>query len=196
MFDPTDEKAAIRKRLRTARQNHAAELPPEVSALVFRRPPEPVLKLVPDGASIGLYRATAGEAPAGGYARFFMEAGHSIALPRVTTRDAAMTFHAHTDPYGENNLVEGPMGLMQPAADAPELTPQVLFIPLVGFTDRGGRIGQGGGYYDRWLAAHPGTTAIGLAWDLQKVDHLPIEEHDMPLAAVVTPTRIYGPFER
>ncbi len=86
------------------------------------------------------------------------------------------------------------MGLMQPAADAPLVVPEVLFMPLVGFTERGERIGQGGGFYDRWLAAHPATIAIGLAWDMQKVDDLPIEAHDMPLTAVITPTRIYGPF--
>lgn len=70
----------------------------------------------------------------------------------------------------------------------------MLFVPLVGFTAEGARLGQGGGHYDRWLADHPDTTAIGLAWDGQRVDDLPTEAHDIPLAAVVTPTRIYGPF--
>ena len=35
---------------------------------------------------------------------------------------------------------------------------------------------------------------LGLAWDTQLVDELPIEPHDVPLSAIVTPTRIYGPF--
>jgi 5-formyltetrahydrofolate cyclo-ligase len=70
----------------------------------------------------------------------------------------------------------------------------VLFVPVVGFTEDGARLGQGGGHYDRWLAAHPGAVAIGLAWDCQRVDALPVEPHDAPLAAVVTPTRLYGPF--
>jgi 5-formyltetrahydrofolate cyclo-ligase len=62
----------------------------------------------------------------------------------------------------------------------------------VGFTASGARLGQGGGHYDRWLAEHPGTLAVGLAWDAQLCDTLPTEPHDAPLAAVVTPTRIYG----
>ena len=190
----TDQKAALRKRLRTARREHAAALPPQVSALIFSRPPAPVLDLVPDGATIGLYRAGEGEAPAAAYAKFFQEAGHTIALPRVTTLAQPMTFHVHTDPYEESDLVDGPMGLRQPAADAPQVEPQVLFMPLVGFTEGGARIGQGGGFYDRWLVAHPGTVAIGMAWDVQRVDELPVEDHDMPLTAIVTPTRIYGPF--
>ncbi len=194
MTDIAEQKAAIRKALRKARREHAASLPKEVSALVFRAPPAPLRELVPEGATIGLYRADTGEAPAGGYARHFMEAGHSIALPRIGRLEDPMQFHLHTDPYGETDLVEGRMGLMQPAEDAPVVEPEVLFMPLVGFTERGERIGQGGGFYDRWLADHPDTLAIGMAWDVQRVDELPIEDHDMALAAIVTPTRIYGPF--
>ncbi len=194
MSEITKQKAAIRKQLRKARREHAAALPSAVSALVFRQPPAPIARLVPEGATIGLYRADTGEAPTGGYARHFMENGHVIALPRITVLDAPMTFHAHTDPYGETDLVEGPMGLKQPAADAPQVVPDVLFMPLVGFTAQGDRIGQGGGFYDKWLAAHPDSLAIGMAWDIQRMDELPVEDHDMPLAAIVTPTRIYGPF--
>ena len=193
-MDIPEQKAALRKALRQARREHAAALPPQISALVFSRPPQAVLELVPAGASIGLYRADPGEAPAAAYARFFHEAGHPIALPRITTLDKPMRFHAHSDPYAEGDLEPGRMGLMQPAATAPELTPQVLFMPLVGFTTRGERIGQGGGFYDRWLAAHPATIAIGMAWDMQEVPALPIEAHDMPLTAIITPTRLLGPF--
>src|SRR3546814_6880034 len=57
----------------------------------------------------------------------------------------------------------------------------------------GRRLGQGGGHYDRWLAAHPGARAIGLAWDEQLCEDLPHETHDIRLDAIVTPTRLYGP---
>lgn len=192
--DIAARKAALRKKLRRARKDHAAALPREVSALVFNRPPAAVAALVPEGATIGLYRTDEGEAPAEGYARYFHEHGHTIALPRITTRDRPMTFHLHIDPYDDDALESGPMGLRQPAADTPEVEPDVLFMPLVGFTAAGERLGQGGGFYDRWLAAHPGAMAIGMAWDIQEVDELPLEHHDRPLAAIVTPTRIIGPF--
>lgn len=194
MTSIAERKAALRKELRARRKAHAAALPPEVSALVFNRPPRPVLELVPEGATIGLYRADPGEAPASRYIRFFFEAGHPVALPRVTTLADPMRFQPHTDPYGESDLVPGTLGLMQPSGDLAEIVPDVLFMPLVGFTARGERLGQGGGFYDRWLAAHPQTIAIGMAWDVQEVDELPMEDHDMPLAAIITPTRILGPF--
>ena len=78
--------------------------------------------------------------------------------------------------------------------EAPALVPDVLFCPLVGFSERGGRLGLGAGHYDRWLADHAPQLAIGLAWDCQLVDDLPIEPHDRALDAVITPTRLYGPF--
>ena len=112
----------------------------------------------------------------------------------MTTLAQPMTFHANTDPFDESDLVDGPMGLRQPAAGLPELVPAVLFMPLLGFNTNGDRLGQGGGFYDRWLAAHPATLAIGMAWDVQEMDDLPVEDHDMPLAAIITPTRILGPF--
>ena len=164
-------------------------------ALIFHRPPSPLLELIPHNAIIGLYHAGAYEAPTASYAKFFLERGHELALPRLSERDAAMQFAQFIDPYEESDLEAGPFGMSQPSADAPVLEPTVLFVPLVGFTDAGMRLGQGGGHYDRWLAVRPETTAIGLAWDCQRVDELPVEDHDVPLSVIVTPTRLYGPFE-
>jgi 5-formyltetrahydrofolate cyclo-ligase len=186
-------KPALRKALRAARRAHADALDPRISALVFKRPPAALGDLIPAGATIGFYVAVAGEAPALGYARHFHEAGHPIALPWFAARDTPMQFRRWDSPWLDDLLVPGPFGL-QPPADAEPAEPQVLIVPLVGFTDDGGRLGQGGGHYDRWLAAHPHATAIGLAWDCQLIPALPREDHDHPLRAVVTPTRLYGPF--
>ena len=187
-------KEELRKTLRAARKAHAAALPDSIRALVFHRPPAPLLALVPDDAVIGIYRETGAEAPASSYGKFFLEHGHELALPRFAGGGEPMTFGRFADPYGGGDLEEGPFGIMQPTDDAPELVPEVLFVPLVGFTDQGDRLGQGGGHYDRWLQRHPDTVAIGLGWDCQRVETLPLEAHDRRLRAVVTPTRLYGPF--
>ena len=194
MSEIIELKKTLRSELRRKRVEHAAALPAEVSALVFNRPPGAVLDLVPVDATIGLYRSDTGEAPSSGYIRFFFERGHRIALPRVTTLDKPMEFRLHTDPYEESDLEAGVWGLRQPRVDAPMVVPEVLFMPLIGFTAKGDRLGQGGGYYDRFLAAHPQTVAIGMAWDVQEVPELPLELHDMRLSAIVTPTRVLGPF--
>ena len=188
----TTSKDQLRKQLRAARRAHVEALPDSIRGLLFHRPPAPLLARIGDEAVIGLYHAGPWEAPAGGYARFFHEAGHTLALPRFADRTAPMTFARHSDPYAESDLEVGPFGMLQPEAEAESLVPDVLFVPLVGFTPSLSRLGQGGGHYDRWLAEHPPALAVGLAWDAQVRDALPTEAHDKPLDAVVTPTRIYG----
>ena len=187
-------KHELRRQLRAARRETVAALPDSMRALVFHRPPAPLLDLLADEAVIGLYRANPHEAPAGSYAKFLFERGHTLALPRFASRNASMEFARFEDPFEESDLEVGPYGLMQPKMEAEAAVPHVLFVPLVGFTETGERLGQGGGHYDRWLETHPDTTTIGLAWDSQLVDSLPTEPHDRRLDAIVTPTRLYGPF--
>ncbi|GGD91718.1 5-formyltetrahydrofolate cyclo-ligase [Tsuneonella deserti] len=187
-------KTKLRQTLKAERRRYVAALPDVTRALLFRVPPAPLSALIPPQATIGLYRTGPNEAPAAGYARHFLERGHRIALPRFAMRDAPMEFALHSDPFEESDLETGPFTVLQPLAEAEAVVPEVLIVPLVGFTADGLRLGQGGGHYDRWLASNPGTLAIGLAWDCQLVEDLPHEEHDHPLAAVVTPTRLYGPF--
>ena len=189
-----DTKSQLRERLRQERREHVSALPDAMRGLVFHRPPAHLLDLVPTDAVIGLYRATAHEAPTSAYAKFFQENGYSLALPRFAGRNAAMEFAEFSDPWDESDCEVGPFGLMQPRSDAASMTPAVVIAPLLGFTNSGDRLGQGGGHYDRWLADHPGTTVIGLAWDVQRVDSLPVQDHDMKMSAIVTPTRFYGPF--
>lgn len=188
------DKATLRKELRALRRNHSKTIPDSVRGLIFRIPPAPLLTLIPEGASIGLFHASTYEAPASGYAKHFSEAGHQIALPRFKSKSSEMEFAAHTDPFGEMDLEDGPLGIRQPGKDAKQVTPHLLFVPLLGFTENGHRLGQGGGHYDRWLATNPEVRAIGMAWDCQLLDEIPNEPHDMPLHAVVTPTRLFGPF--
>jgi 5-formyltetrahydrofolate cyclo-ligase len=155
------------------------------------RPPAPVAAMVPEGSVVGLYFAGPNEAPTRGYARWFYENGRTLALPWFAERGAPMEFRAWRDPFEDSDLVAGPYGTLQPEANAEEVAPDVAFVPVVGFTADGHRLGQGGGHYDRWLAAHPEVLPIGLAWDMQLLESLPIEDHDFHLRAVVTPTRIY-----
>ncbi|MCW1431131.1 5-formyltetrahydrofolate cyclo-ligase [Novosphingobium sp. JCM 18896] len=186
-----DEKQKLRVEMRDLRRRHVAALPDSTRALLFLRPPRPLADLAPEGSLVGLYHANANEAPTRGYAKWFYENGRHIALPRFTARGDAMAFHRWHDPFEDSDLEQGPYGHLQPAAEAEAVVPGLVIVPLLAFTAEGGRLGQGGGHYDRWLAAHPDTLAVGIGWDDQRVDHLPIEDHDRTLNAVVTPTRLY-----
>lgn len=185
-----NEKRKLREAMRALRRTHVASLPDSTRALLFLRPPGAVAAMAPQGACIGLYHARDAEAPTRGWARWFFENGRTLALPWFESRTAPMRFKAWRDPFDDSDLEAGPFG-PQPAADAQEAQPALLAVPLLAFTAGGHRLGQGGGHYDRWLGANTGTMAIGLAWDVQAVDSLPLEPHDHPLRAVVTPTRLY-----
>ncbi|SFF99736.1 5-formyltetrahydrofolate cyclo-ligase [Novosphingobium sp. CF614] len=186
-----DEKAVLRPAYRKARAAHVAGLPEGLRALVLNRPPAPIAAMIPEGATIGLYHPTGTEAPATGWARWFAEHGRGIALPWFAARDAAMEFRTWDNPWDEEQLAPGPWHALQPPEGDGPVVPEVVVVPLLAFTAAGHRLGQGGGHYDRWLAAHPRVPAIGLAWDCQIAEGLPLEPHDRPLVAVVTPTRIY-----
>lgn len=88
-------------------------------------------------------------------------------------------------------LVTGPHGILEPPPEAPAVTPAeigVWILPGLAFTETGGRLGYGGGWYDRFLAvAAAGAITLGVAYPFQVVDKLPHEIHDRPIDAVVVP---------
>ena len=187
-----ESKTELRARMRDLRKRHVAGLHAGTRALVLMRPPAVLAARIPEGAVVGLYHACGSEAPTRGFAKWFHENGRQVALPWFDQADSPMAFREWRDPWNDDGLGAGPYAARQPGPDAPVLVPDWVIVPLIGFTADGHRLGQGGGHYDRWLAANPGTPAIGLGWDCQLLEALPVEDHDQTLVAVVTPTRLYG----
>jgi 5-formyltetrahydrofolate cyclo-ligase len=108
------------------------------------------------------------------------------ALPVMTGRNHALVFRRWRP--GEP-LVEVEFGLKQPAAGAPEVQPDLIFVPLVAFDRRGHRLGYGAGFYDRTLAGLRATgraTMIGIAYAVQELPEIPAEDHDQRLDYVLT----------
>ncbi len=92
-------------------------------------------------------------------------------------------------------MTDGPFGARIPAAGL-AMEPEILIVPLVAFSRSGGRLGYGGGCYDRTLerlrAKRP-TLAIGFAFAGQEMDDLPLEDTDQPLDLIVTEREIIEP---
>lgn len=109
--------------------------------------------------------------------------GAALALPVVTGRGKPLLFRRWT--FGDP-LVAGHFGILEPAPVAPEVTPEVLLVPLAAFDRAGHRIGYGGGFYDRTLAAAGRALAIGLAFSTQEVAAVDALPHDVRLAYIAT----------
>lgn len=90
-------------------------------------------------------------------------------------------------------MVAGPFGASVPALGE-EMVPQILIVPLVAFDRAGGRLGYGGGFYDRTLEglrARGPVMAIGFAFGAQEAEGLPLEPTDQPLDLLVTEKDVY-----
>lgn len=180
--DLTLQKQQLREKLRFRRRHFTANLDGIAQLAAFRALPAPLASLIADHAVIGAYAAWGDEPDVMPMFAALGEAG-ALALPHHQGRVETMDFRRWKP--GEA-LTKGPWGTRQPAADAPVANPDIIFCPLVGFDRHGGRIGQGGGHYDRYFAAHPAALRIGVAWSVQEVDAVPRESTDIALDAVLT----------
>lgn len=140
---------------------------------------------VPDGEPVALYVAVGSELDPAPLAHALLAAGRSLCLPVTIQRDAPLIFRRWTPGAPlEMDLAGCPAPL--PLSEA--VDPGLILCPLLAFDDFGGRLGQGGGYYDRTFAARPGMMRIGLAYAGQAVGRIPMERHDMALHGVLTET--------
>ena len=108
--------------------------------------------------------------------------GHAMALPVTPPRGQPLAFRAWVPGAA---LRPGPMGTSEPVAGE-ELRPDVVLVPLLAFDRAGRRLGYGGGYYDRTLAALPGAKAIGIAYAGQEMPEVPAGPQDFRLPLIAT----------
>jgi 5-formyltetrahydrofolate cyclo-ligase len=112
----------------------------------------------------------------------------SLSLPAIPTREAEMIFRR----WGTDEpLMPAPWGGKQPLDSAMTVTPDVIMVPLLGFDADCNRVGQGGGHYDRYLAANLLARRIGLAWEVQRLERIDPQPWDVALDAIVTDCALY-----
>jgi 5,10-methenyltetrahydrofolate synthetase len=124
-----------------------------------------------------------GEPDAMPYLERVLASGASVALPAVVAPRQPLQFRRWTPTTA---MEAGPLRIPHPA-EGPAVTPDALLIPLVGFDAAGHRLGYGGGYYDRTLAAlTPRPLAIGLGFELGRLATLSPAPHDAAMDYIFT----------
>lgn len=108
--------------------------------------------------------------------------GKKVAVPKVYGEE--MKFIYLTD---LTQVSDGYAGIPEPVADGPvaEDPTALVLMPGMAFDRQGHRIGYGGGFYDKFLAAEPEHPTIALCYDFQMVEYLPTEEFDVPVDCVL-----------
>jgi 5-formyltetrahydrofolate cyclo-ligase len=138
------------------------------------------------------YAATAEEIDPAPLLERLRLAGARIALPRVS----APTLLSLHWTVASDELVAGAFGILEPSAETPSARPEdidVALVPGVAFDASCNRIGYGGCFYDNLLPLlRPDALKIGLAFDVQLVETVPAEDHDVALDWVVTPTAVHA----
>ncbi|HEY2000044.1 5-formyltetrahydrofolate cyclo-ligase [Paraburkholderia sp.] len=183
-----ESKNALRKTLLEARL-HAA-LQPGGEAALSRRLLDALKRHEP--ACVGFYWPLQGEFDARGAIAIWLATGgrRQASLPVIRTRHEALEFHAWAP---DTPMKTGHHRIPEPASGQ-VVTPDLLVIPCVGFDAQGYRLGYGGGYYDRTLAAWPAATrpvTVGVAYEACRTDTLQREAHDIPLDLIITDAACY-----
>ena len=115
-----------------------------------------------------------------------------VGVPVIEQADHPLKFAEWTP---ETQMVAGAFGAEIPA-DPVFFEPEILIVPLLAFNRAGGRLGYGGGFYDRtleMLRAKRPTMGIGFAFAGQEVEELPLEPTDQPLDLIVTEAGVIEP---
>lgn len=181
---------ALRKEMRALRNAVPDDRQQEASDQICRRLLSHEIFAHP--CTVGSYVSFGREIVTMDINRALKQQGHLVGLPVIhPTRMGHMDFYAFTD---EESMVPNRFHILEPAA-LPEnrLGPdlfEVLLVPLTAFDRKGNRLGMGGGFYDRMLKrVSSQCLLIGLAYDFQEAPEVPVENWDMPVDEVITPTR-------
>ncbi len=135
------------------------------------------------GLAIGLYWPFRGEPDLRDWMRAAVATGARVALPVVVARDRPLVFRQWRPGC---KMTRGVWGIPAPS-EGPEIAPDVVIAPLVGFDPGCYRLGYGGGFYDRTLASMSvRPMAIGVGFEDAALPTIHPQPHDIPMDAIVT----------
>ncbi len=144
-----------------------------------------------DSQNIAAYIASDGELNLQASIDLILEAQKTCYLPKVIDA-TSMEFRGFQQ---NSKLIDNRFGIPEPSDESPLIAAEdldLVLLPLVGFCRNGGRLGMGGGFYDRYFAfkaeqhSHHKPELVGIAHSLQELAELPVESWDIPLSGILT----------
>ncbi|MBF0125902.1 MAG: 5-formyltetrahydrofolate cyclo-ligase [Magnetococcales bacterium] len=192
-----DPKTTLRQSLRLSRQQLSRDQVVVRSSAIVRH--VVTARFYQRARRIGLYQPIDNEVDPSLLLLDAACSGKEIFLPIADKRTRSLRFVPY---HSGEPLRQGSFGILEPVPSTldPGLPDpgqlDLIFQPLVGFDRSGGRLGFGGGYYDRALSRHggrdfSGTQLVGLAYAFQEVPVVPRQPHDVPMGWVVTEAGVH-----
>ncbi len=182
-YAPDANKDLARRRLRVARRGLSAQERARAQAAISAA----LLALAPRPTLVAAYAPAGREVDVTPALAAWASRGVALAFPRVT--GVELTWYEAP----LSSLRPGYRGIREPPPSAPVVAleaAELVLVPGLGFTRRGARLGQGGGFYDRALArvgrAEGSVPTVGIAFAAQVVPWLPVAPHDQPVERVLT----------
>lgn len=176
-------KKSMRQRMKERRANNENR---DVKEILLT---ENFLKAVEDLKGAGtrlsyfVYLSYSSEAPTDKLIEELLEGGATVYSPRLENNEMQAVL------FGEDFSLS-PLGIREPIGKSYKADIDVAAVPLLAVDERGNRLGYGGGYYDRYLAAHPKTLKIGYCFDFQVLKEVPSLTTDVSMDVIVTDKRI------
>lgn len=135
------------------------------------------------GKRVFVYLSFSSEAPTDKLIERLIEQGWQVYCPRIDdTKMSAVE-------YGEDFELSA-YGIREPLGEAYDGDMDVVIMPMLAVDEQGRRLGYGGGYYDRYLGAHPETLRLAYGFDFQILRQVPTETHDIKMDGIITDKRI------
>ena len=182
----------IRQQIRQARRALTAAEQEAASEVIIQHVAD--AEHLAQAGKVALYLANDGELDPQPLIDWYWSQGTQVYLPVLHHFSPGHLLFLRYDP--DTRLIANRFGIPEPRLDLRLLLPKqeldIIYTPLVAFDATGNRIGMGGGFYDRTLAAWRhglGPRPVGLAHDCQQLPVIPTDSWDIPLPELITPDR-------
>ena len=177
-----EEKNRVRQVMRCNREVMTPAERRERSERICRH----VLGLIPDGETVMVYSAKELEVNTLPLIHTLLQRGNRVIVPIIVKADVSLRLSYLEDP---TVLVPSTFNVPEPIGNEIPARPgdvDTIILPMLGFDRKGGRLGYGAGYYDRFLAQNPRIRKIGIAFACQEADRVPVDGNDIHMNCIIT----------